>query len=547
LVGNRGFYRAIFLGALWGAVLSAVVGLLDYYGVISLTGFRPLDRAVNPGSIQYRLQSIFGHPGWFAEFVTVTIPFILVGFVKKDRGFLWKVFLFGILVLCEIALILAKSRAGWISYPMTLTFCWISVYLLREEGGLKTWHIKRKDIIKIAVSVPITIILSLFIVFKLFGVSSSLVKEKTTNEVAPSHMESNLVQPSNVKPEAAGPSNVKPKPRKLTAVERKAKQDSLENRFSNILKASDRTTVWKQGYGIGLERPIFGMGYESFGWHMGILRNVEKSNIRLNGSYRYKYDTPHNLYLQLFVSGGFVGLFLWGLLVVYVLAVLVADLIRKNRYFNVCVALSIVSFHVYGVFQSMQYIPMIWFLILLMFGYALTIDGGVLPLSIRRFARVLSMVGIVLVLVGGVVYLNNFESRKLVEKYGLEAYRQDQDKNRYFGFYPLLHGKYRGYRWSGKRAAIDINGGGTVEIEFKCDTPDVEKDPVVLSVYENDDLLDTVSFTKKGTIRRKYTFPETPGETVPLTLEVSRTWNPHKFYGNFDRKDLGVGVRILGK
>ena len=535
LEGNRGFYRAVFLGALWGAVLSAVAGLLDYYGVISLTWFRTFNPVINPGGVQFRLQSIFGHPGWFAEFVTVTIPFILMGFVQKDRGFLWKMFLFGILVLCEIALILAKSRAGWISYPMTLTFCWISVYLLREGDGLKKWHIKKKDIIKIAVSVPVTIILSLLIVFKLFGVSSSLVKEKTGRAIEPSHIEENLIQSSNVKPKA----------KKLTHIKAKAKQDSLENRFSKIFKASERTMVWKQGYGVGWERPIFGMGYESFRWHKGILENVEKSNIRKNGSYRYQYDTPHNLYLQLFVNGGFVGLLLWGLVVAYVMALLIVDLIKDKRYFNVCVALSIVSFHVYGVFQSMQYIPMIWFLIFLMFGYALTIDDGVLPLSIRKFARFLSIIGVLLVFIGGIVYLYNFESRNLVEKYGLEVYRKDQDKHRYFGFYPLLLGKYRGYRWSGKRAEVDINGGGTVEIDFRCDTPGVEKDPVVLSVYQDQKLLDTVSFTKKGTLRRKYAFPETLGKTERLTLAVSRTWNPHKVYGNFDRKDLGVGVRVI--
>ena len=220
-------------------------------------------------------------------------------------------------------------------------------------------------------------------------------------------------------------------------------------------------------------------------------------------------------------------MFLWGLLVAYVMALLIVDLIKNNRYFNVCVALSIVSFHVYGVFQSMQYIPMIWFLIFLMFWYALTIDNGVLPLSIRRFGRFLSIFGVGLVFIGGIVYLNNFESRNLVEKYGLEVYRKDQDKHRYFGFYLLLLGEYSGYRWSGKRAEVDINGGGTVEIDFRCDTPGVEKDPVVLSVYQNQKLLDTVSFTKKGTLRRKYAFPETLGKTERLTclgVRLSLLW-----------------------
>ena len=161
---DNGLYRSVFLGALWGAVLSAAVGLLDYYGGISLVWFRRFDPVVNPGDVQFRLQSTFGHPGWFAEYVTIMIPFILIGFLKKNNNFPWKMFLFGILVLCEISLILAKARAGWISYPLTLMLCWVSVYFFKEGEGVKAWNVRRKDIIKVAISVPITIVFSLIIV-----------------------------------------------------------------------------------------------------------------------------------------------------------------------------------------------------------------------------------------------------------------------------------------------------------------------------------------------------------------------------------------------
>jgi len=44
-----------------------------------------------------------------------------------------------------------------------------------------------------------------------------------------------------------------------------------------------------------------------------------------------------------------------------------------------------------------------------------------------------------------------------------------------------------------------------------------------------------------------YDLPVTPGEVQDLILEVSRTWIPHKALGNFDRRKLGVGVRILNR
>ena len=55
---------------------------------------------------------------------------------------------------------------------------------------------------------------------------------------------------------------------------------------------------------------------------------------------------------------------------------------------------------------------------------------------------------------------------------------------------------------------------------------------------------------KSGSCRNDLVFfhrRDVSGKTGSLTLAVSRTWNPHKVYGNFDRKDLGVGVRVVGE
>jgi len=30
-----------------------------------------------------------------------------------------------------------------------------------------------------------------------------------------------------------------------------------------------------------------------------------------------------------------------------------------------------------------------------------------------------------------------------------------------------------------------------------------------------------------------------------LLLEVSRTWIPHEVLGNFDRRELGIGVKLI--
>ena len=352
--------------------------------------------------------------------------------------------------------------------------------------------------------------------------------------------------------------------------------------MARIFNASDRTTVWKQGFYVGWEKPVFGMGYESFRWHKEILEKVKNSHIRRNGLHKWKYDTPHSLYVQLFVSGGFAGLFLWALLTAYVFALLISDLVKHRRYVNLCVALSIVSFHIYGVFQSMQYVPMIWFLIFLMFGYALTIDDGVLSDRVRRLVGVLAKVGVVLVVIGGIVYLSNFGSIGLAEKYGLAYYEKNPGSNKYFGFYNRENWPTGIFRWSGKQGMIKISGresvvsgqkgkesdkirrlrgigekgkdnkkdgwmnggldekrGKVVEFDFVCSTPGVEEEPVSVTVSLDGKVVDEIVFAGKGNKKRWYYVGN--GQHAFL-FDVSRTWNPGKMGISADERDLGIAV-----
>ena len=127
----------------------------------------------------------------------------------------------------------------------------------------------------------------------------------------------------------------------------------------------------------------------------------------------------------------------------YSILVLIVDLVKNKRLLNTPVIISIISFHIYGIFQSMQYIPMIWLLIFLCLGYAMTIDDDVLSGRFRRVFGVLTKVSVVMVVIGLFVYLSNFESRSLAEKYGLKIYAMDQDRDKFAGFFqPSQRWKY---------------------------------------------------------------------------------------------------------
>ena len=523
-------YKSIFVGLFTGALICAFMGLLDFYGVISLAWYR-FGKTKTPGV----LHATFGNRGVFAEFVLTVVPFVLIGFMNKRKGLCWPIFLFGSLVVCEISLILAGARAGWVSYPVVLFICWLFFYFSKEER-FETFRFKWRDFVKVAVSVPITIVLSFLLIFYVFMPFSDYLKNETGI--------------------------------KGTGKDSKSTSKYIARQTSRLIDPSNRITRWKEGFNVARENPLFGAGYESFCRHASILIDIPESYYSQNPTAKVK-QTPHNIFLQLFVSGGIAGLCLWAFIIGYGLMLLLVDLIRHKRLLNIPVIISIISFHTYGIFQSMQYMPMIWSLIFLSLGYAMTIDDGVLPVRVRRVTGFFTKASVALVVIGFFVYLTNFESRSLAEKYGKRIYATDQERDRFAGFFqPSKRWKYGDYRWFGKKGAIYVPGGGDIELDFHCRTPGLEKVPVTVTVFHDGRVLDEIYFSgqkaedrgretktrkkKRGqkkktdyTVRRKYQLPVTPGETQNMVLEVSRTWIPHNVLGNFDRRELGLGVKIV--
>ena len=533
LGSRRDAFKAVFLGLFSGGIFCAFIGLLDFYGVISLKWYR-FGRTTTAGV----LHSTFGNRGVFAEFILTVVPFVLIGFMSKTRRVWIQVLLFGSLVVCEIALILAGARAGWVSYPLIIFICWVFFYF-SKEGRLESFHFKWKDLVKVVISVPITILISFLLIFQVFMPLSEYMKTRDKNK--------------GIHPNAAA----------TTAY--------MKNQASRLLKPSQggRLYTWSEGYHVGKEAPVYGMGYESFCRHAHILADVPESG--LSKFYQEKgkniHVTPHSVFFQLFASGGVVGLGLWLLIVGYAILILLFDLIKNKRLLNIPVMISIISFHVYGIFQSMQYMTMIWSLIFLNLGYALTVDDKVLPDRVRRVMGIVGKVAIVLVVIGFFVYLSNFESRSLAKKYDKRIYAMDQDGDRFAGFFQAWKWSYGDYRWFGRRGAVRTEDGGrkaddskkhkVVELEFYCLTPGLERAPVVLTVFYEGKVLDEVVFSgetekkkggKKGkgqVVRRKYDLPVGVGEGQDLILEVSRTWIPHDHLKNFDRRELGVGVKVI--
>jgi hypothetical protein len=190
----------------------------------------------------------------------------------------------------------------------------------------------------------------------------------------------------------------------------------------------------------------------------------------------------------------------------------------------------------------MQYIPMIWLLMFLNLGYAMTINDKILPQITRKFSSVIVKALIGFSVIGGFVYLSDTGSESLAKKYDLEIYSKDQNRDQYPGFYHREKGPNGDFRWSGKRALIMVPRSGLIELKFGCYTPGVEKEPVVLSIYGDGEALDEIIFTRKGLVTRHYIFEEGDTANHEIVLLISRTWNPKRMGLGDDNRDLGVAV-----
>ena len=485
-------YRFIFCGLVTGAVMAAIVGIMEHYQLLSLDWYR---ETVFEGR---RLQSVFGNAGWFAEYLSVTIPFILIGFLSPRMHTVSKLMLFGVLIICEVAILLTSSRTGWLIYPLVLCSCWLIFYISkRVEDGELNWRPIVKTVLKVAVSVPLTILISYFLV-------TGIMQHKDSDTA-------NLVK----------------------------------ERFSKLSNPAARKKIWQESMAMGGEAPLYGLGYESYKYQVMTLGAVPESEYsRTRQVKNIDYDTPHNFYFQVFISNGAMGLFFWSIIICYAVVLLLYDLKVRKEYFNIAVLLSIIAFHQYGVAQSMQYISVIWFLIFLSLGYIMSLKEAVLPEPVKKSARFAVVLLALLTVVGAVVYAGNFESRSRVAQYGLRLYGPDQELVNYFGFYNREDWGEKGiFRWTGKRAVIELDRGGSAEFDYTCPAPGLAGNPIVLNVLIDGELVDRISFSDGRMVTRRYAIrPQGQGGDRQVEFRVSRTWNPRQIGLRNDYRNLGVAV-----
>ncbi len=257
-----------------GLLLTVFLGLLDYYDFINLNTIRPWYFLAGFGE-NYRfehLTSVFGNPGWYAQYLVLGAPALLAILALQWQK-KWKIaLLVSLMIVTEFCIILIYQRGGWLSYPLTLIIIWFCVYVLDGEGRNFSHHMQaiKGSLIKIAITLPITIAISLSLVYF-----------------------TARMQPEN-----------------------RQQLSGFAQRAESITNANDRVKYWEPSFLMARLHPLFGPGVESFS------SQYEKLYIAPGHLYVQtpKYDvapyygSAHNLYFQTLAGKGFLGLFsLFGL------------------------------------------------------------------------------------------------------------------------------------------------------------------------------------------------------------------------------------------
>ena len=130
--------RLLTLGWVLIAALtaSALVGLFDYFNVISLRWWR----GQNPDIVQFgwpRLQSLYWHSGWYAQYLAALAPGAMaLGLAARSRAARWTGW--SLVALLGLTQLLTQQRGGWLALGAGLVAV-LGLATLTNQGIGKRW------------------------------------------------------------------------------------------------------------------------------------------------------------------------------------------------------------------------------------------------------------------------------------------------------------------------------------------------------------------------------------------------------------------------
>jgi O-antigen ligase len=435
-----------------------------------------------------RLTSLFLNPGWFAEYVCVGLPFLLL--FERRRG---RWFFFAVLALSLAAMVFTMARAAWLLSALLAVSCVVA--------GLARFDLFSLDYRRMAKGAVLGGAAVAVLVLGVYGVLSATRISLLNFPLA-------------------------------TMITQR-----LE-RFSE----TPRPTVFRSGVLVGLESPVSGMGYETYAWHYPALMAAAGSGLRQGVPADAEvFEATHNLFIQIFAGGGALGLAGWLLLAGRSAQLALRRHRRRADAMSLAVLLSLGAFHVFGLFQEMIYIPAVWLLFFAVAAWCLRqedeIGGWIADFTQRRAARAVALA----VLAALCVNLDNAGFAATSRRLGLESYPPEGARQlQGFSGPEAVDGRLA--MWSCGASSLRLEGQGPWRFEVGLPHPDLPAKPVRVEFSRAGRVLAGAGFgpgTARTGVLTIGADQARPGDRVYLS--VSRLYYPI-VSGIKDHRALGAWV-----
>jgi O-antigen ligase len=338
-----------------GLAIALAAGALDRAGLADLRHLRTPDPFTNITGAE-RLQSTFGHAGWFAEYLCFATPSILAVWLWPRLGRLARTGLALVLVAATFAaIVLSYQRGGWLTWAVV-------------GGGVTVAivHLARKRVDGAASgTLPVRRLAMLAAGLLIVGLPAALIVIRL----------------------AAGPGAI----------------DRFAFRARTITQVSDRQAHVTAGLRLGALLPVLGGGSESFAMR------YEQEYLLAGGRFYARgqspllgmYGSAHNVFAQTFAGKGAAGLV--ALLAIVATALLAAwRVLRKadsDGPVGVVAAVVLgttVAFALYGQVQEVFYVAPLQLTLFAVWGMAAAIDRSTPRAAFSRLGVAAAVLGVVL-------------------------------------------------------------------------------------------------------------------------------------------------------
>ncbi len=494
----RSLFRGLFRGIGWAALIAVVLGLLDFLGAFSLARYN-LSHLFY-GAEYRRLQSTFGNPSWFACFVSLALPLVLLE-LWEAKG-LRRVAIACLVPLCAAGLFLSGARASWLAgFVVLATLAGLALRSRRRGRPLPS----PGPVVWLALGSAVA-------TFALLLTTALLTTRSPV-------------------------SRKEGEPGRLEGLSR-------EVRIRGLGLTSPRRVAGRYAIELAKEKPLLGLGYESFNMHLRAQLAIPSSAVAqvvntavASDASETVFDDSHNTYLQVLTGTGALGLGLWLWLAAAGLLAATRAWRREAEPQYLAALLALVLFHLYGLFQGMAYVPVVFFVFVALTGYTTVLAPDSSPSGDRRTLEMSLLALSTLALVAAVGYAGDRGYASLKRRFSVPAYLPDESAE-FEGFYRPETGPSGEFRWMSHRGIINVTRATPFRLAITCDHPDAASAPVVLSLsFEGRDA-GPIVFRRPGTVERRFDL----GRPGVLRLRVSRTFRPGV---GTDRRELGVSVSAI--